>query len=169
MIIKKFSWQLRAFCAAGYALFLSCTPESVDPPTCIDGNCDAVFNLPYFKDKNGYFHVDLDFTQQYYPRFSIEIDASTTNPEYWYNNSPVVYSNFETDTYWNYNTDRLPIVQGTKIYLSKYSNKRMKGKRIVGPIPPEFEGDTILIYPRVFWDSGLNSIEKNFSLKIIVK
>ena len=42
MISKKFSWQLRAFCAAGFALFLSCAPEPLAEPTCIGGDCTAI-------------------------------------------------------------------------------------------------------------------------------
>ena len=67
-----------------------------------------------------------------------------------------------------YRNSIVPIVQETGIYLKEYFAGSMYqpadeyrpesgmywGKRIVGPIPKYFKGDTVTIYSKVFWDAG---------------
>ena len=64
-----------------------------------------------------------------------------------------------------------PVVQNdTRVYFSDDSNGEFTTKRTVGPIPPSLEGDTISVYMKVFWDAGLESIEKgNFIEKYIIE
>ena len=58
----------------------------------------------------------------------------------------------------------LPLVQKSEIYFNEgYS------KRIVGPVPPEFENDTIQIWMKVWWDGGVTVEEKTYLEKFIIK
>jgi hypothetical protein len=85
----------------------------------------------------------------------------------------------------------VPLVQPTGIYLKDYipgnltlpadeymptdTLTRAWSKRIIGPIPKYFKGDTIKVYCRVTWDVGQYSIDhpdltnKLDSIKIIFK
>ena len=152
------------------SLFTSCsTQEELFDPLCVTGDCEVVFDIDGELDKNGYYHVRLDFEQQYYPRFNVELDASITQPAKWYNGRPVVVAKFETDTYWQYQNDYLPVVQGTSIYFEQYSSSRAYTKRIVGPVPPQMKGDTIILYPTILWDGGNLYEKKSYTVKIIVE
>ena len=73
---------------------VSCTKENVKPPLCPDGNCDGSVFAPYPKDSNGYYHVDLDFSSEYLPRFDIFIEADDVDPFYFYNDMGVVQAAF---------------------------------------------------------------------------
>ena len=153
-----------------FTLLLSCTPEEVlEYPTCSDAECGAFLIFPTEKDENGYYHVDLDWNGEHYPRFNVLVDAATTSEDFWYNGSPVVQATFDTNTTWNFQNDVLPIVQRTRIYLSTYSSTRMQGKRIVGPIPPEMEGDTIDISATIWWEAGQYTKGREVFAKFIVE
>ena len=151
------------------ATLFSCSKEEVEVPTCINGDCDAMLSLNGLLDSNGYYHVDLDWSGKFYPRFNISVDADLTDPWFWYNGSPAIQANFYTDTTWRFNNDILPVVQGARINLRKYSDTKAEGIRIVGPIPPQMEGDTIEIQSRIWWEAGVSTQYKDFSLKIIVE
>jgi len=150
-------------------LLTSCTKEEVSTPTCINNDCSAQLSIPGQLDVNGFYHIDLDWTGDHYPRFSIDIDATITDPWYWYNGIPSVQANFYTEDTWQFNHDILPVVQGARVYLRKYSEERASGKRIVGPFPPEMEGDTIEISSRIWWEAGMATKYKDFSIKFIVE
>ena len=86
-------------------LTLSCTkPDDVSSP-CLSGDCDARLILNYPQDENGYYHVDLDFDGEYYPRFNIYVEADDMHEEYQYNGMTVIEAKFDTDTYWNVDGD----------------------------------------------------------------
>ncbi len=86
-------------------LTLSCTkPDDVSSP-CLSGDCDARLILNYPQDENGYYHVDLDFDGEYYPRFDIYVEADDMYEEYQYNGMTVIEAKFDTDTYWNVDGD----------------------------------------------------------------
>lgn len=90
-----------------------------------------------------------------------------------------------------YKNTMVPLVQATSIYLKDYfdgnltqpadeykptdPNTRAWSKRIIGPIPKYFKGDTIKVYCKVSWDVGQYSIdhpdltEKLDSIRIIFK
>ena len=57
MINRKISWQLRAFCAAGFALFLSCAPETSVEPVCLGGDCTAIIK-PIVENSTFTFDID---------------------------------------------------------------------------------------------------------------
>lgn len=83
----------------------------------------------------------------------------------------------------------ISVVQGTEIYLKEYFAGNLYkpadeykpedgmywSKRIVGPIPKYFQGDTITIYSETYWDAGNYTYEhpgettKIDSVKIIFK
>ena len=101
--VVKFAGQLRAFRAAAWPIVIltafSCTKDSV-PTVCSDGICDASMIFPVEADKNGYYHIPLDWDQEYYPYFSIDVEADTTSPEYRYAGDPVITARFDSDTSW---------------------------------------------------------------------
>jgi hypothetical protein len=67
-----------------------------------------------------------------------------------------------------YRNSIVSVVQESSIYLKEYfpgsmyqpadeyqpESGMMWGKRIVGPIPKYFKGDTITVYSKIFWDAG---------------
>lgn len=151
-------------------LLSSCSKEDIiEYNTCSDGECSAFLIFPTEKDINGYYHVDLEWDGEFYPRFDVLVDAATTNRDFWYNGSPVVQATFDTNTTWNLQYDVLPVVQRTRIYLSSYSSTRMQAKRIVGPIPPEMKGDTIQIMATVYWEAGQGTKGREIFAKFIVE
>lgn len=150
-------------------LLASCSKEEV-PQVCFDGSCDASLEIDAVLDSNGYYHVDLDWNSEYWPRFSVGTYADSTDPYWWYNDSPVVQANFYTDTTIEVGNDVIPIVQSSRIYLSsRNGSKVLYGKRIVGPFPPEMQGDTLEIKAEIFWDAGIHYKEKEISLKFIIE
>ncbi len=151
-------------------MFTSCSKEEFTAaPTCYSGDCSASLVFSQKQDENGFYHVSLNWNGQYYPRFSILVDAATTNADYWYNGSPVVQATFDTDTTWEFQNDELPIVQSDRILLSKYSEARVSGKRILGPFPPEMKGDTIQIKATVWWEAGMETKGREIFAKFIVE
>ena len=211
-LYKNSRGNLRAFRAAAtiglLSLSISCTTAALLPSVCETGECDAYITSQYYKDDNGYTHVDLDWDSEYLPYFTIDIHATRTNPHFYYNDQPVVSAEFDTDTYYTigdtlaftiplYNPYQgletyygypipvqdtivylsqfagmvFPVVQNdTRVYFSDDSNGEFTTKRTVGPIPPSLEGDTISVYMKVFWDAGLESVEKgNFIEKYIIE
>jgi len=151
------------------ALTCSCTVDEYSYHTCMDNSCNAVLEVPGTLDSNGYYHIDLDWNGENYPRFNILVDASLTNRDFWYNNSPVIQASFETDTFWKLGNDILPIVQSDRVMLSKYSETRASGKRILGPFPPEMKGDTIEVAATVWWEAGIDTKGREILVKFIVE
>lgn len=164
------NYRLLLFLLLSVIFLTSCEPEPLPvSETCMDGECQAYLELPGYQDNNGFYHIDLDWTGEHYPRFNILVDAPLTTKDFWYNGAPVVQAHFDTDTYWQFQNDNLPVVQPSRIYLSKYSESRASGKRIVGPFPPEMEGDTIEIYATVWWEAGINTKGRKVFAKFIVE
>ena len=86
-------------------LLINCTkPDEVSSP-CISGDCDARLILDYPLDSNGYYHVDLDFNGEYYPRFNIYVEADDMYSEYQYNGSTIIEAKFDTNTFWTIDGD----------------------------------------------------------------
>jgi hypothetical protein len=101
---KNSRGNFRAFRAAAIIGFIttliSCQPETLTPSVCETGECDAYITSQYYKDDNGYTHVDLEWDSEYLPYFTIDAHASRTNPHFYYNDQPVVSAEFDTDTYY---------------------------------------------------------------------
>lgn len=171
--MNRYRRALLRFSRGGALLLLvftyACTKPDDIPDVCVGGQCEAQYILQYPLDNNGYYHVKLDYTQKHYPRFDIEVIATPTTPYWWYNDQPVVQANFETDTYWTFENDILPVVQYNRVYLTKVSDSKMYTKRVVGPIPPHLQGDTISISSTCFWDAGEFYKKKQHSFKIILE
>lgn len=158
---------------------VSCSEEDVRPSLCPDGSCDGALFIPFPKDSNGYYHVDLNFDGEYLPRFDIFIEGDNVDPFYFYNDMGVVQAAFESDESWVMpNGVEVDIVQSTTFYLNNSSDnteytpsssERKWGKRIVGPVPNEFVGDTIVIRAEIYWDGGSNSASQLFEEKFIIE
>ena len=161
------------------AVVTSCSEEEIIPSLCPDGTCDGALYIPYPKDSNGYYHVDLDFTGEYLPRFSIYVEADDVDPHFYYNDIGVVQAAFESSSFWTLSSGvTVDLVQSTTIYLNnspqntEYSpviQGRKWAKRIVGPIPNEFIGDTITIQAEIYWDGGSNFKSQYFEEKFIIE
>ena len=139
------------------------------------GDCFAKFSIDAPRDSNGFYHVSLDYDGEYDPRFTIDGLASAISEEYRYGDQSVVSARFKGDKeieiviaeHLN-QTEIIPVVQETQIYFSGNSSM-LKTKRTVGPIPLHLKGDTLNIQAEVLWDAGVESILRNFSLKIILE
>lgn len=101
--VVKSAGKLRAFRAAAWPILLlsalSCSKTTVST-TCPTGDCNATIIFTEDIDENGYYHVPLDWNQEYYPYFIVDIEADPTSPEYYYNGDPVVTAQFDSDTAW---------------------------------------------------------------------
>ncbi len=160
-------------------IFVACSEEESVPPLCSDGDCNGKLYIPFPKDSNGYYHVDLNFDGEYLPRFDIYVEADDVDPFYYYNDMGVVQSAFESSSYWVMsNGVQVNIVQETTVYLNNSTDNteyaptttgRKWAKRIVGPIPNEFVGDTIRIRAEIYWDGGSNSASQLFEEKFIIE
>ena len=165
----NFSWQLRAFRAAVSLiiapLLFSCEDRFDQPTACLGGECDArmIFGVP--ADENGFYHIELNWSGAYWPYFAVDIEASEIHPEYRYNGVSVVSAAFETDKDWelgeNTSLTVMNLVQSTSIYFSGSSDLKVYSKRIVGPIPPVFIGDTVTLKMDAYWDAGSESVLKS--------
>lgn len=142
LLLNKIAVQLRAFRAAAWPLIIltlaSCEKETFAPP-CETGDCNAIIESTFYKDSNGYYHAELDWTREYYPYFNLDIYADKTSHEYWYNNESVVEAEFDTDSYfvlndsvaftislyrpwqglWTYSGTPIPY-ENTTVYLSQF-------------------------------------------------
>ena len=149
-------------------LSVSCSKEDI-LSTC-EGDCEAYMELPGYLDENGFYHIKLNWEQQYLPRFSIDVYATPTSPELRYNKVPVVSAEFTSDRVWYFNGEELNVVQGTEIYFRETGEPNiLYTKRIVGPFPEEIKGDTINIQSEVFWEAGSYSKLKYIYSKFIVE
>ena len=178
-LIKNIAGKLRAFRAAAVGLLVitlfSCTKPYDDPTVCVTGDCFAEFSIAAPRDSNGFYHVSLDYDGEYDPRFTIDGLASAISEEYRYGDQSVVSARFRGDkeievliaNHLNL-TEKIPVVQETQIYFSGNSSL-LSTKRVVGPIPPHLKGDTLNIQAEVLWDAGIESIFRNFSIKIILE
>ena len=104
IIKRKIAVRLRAFRAAAWPflllLALSCTVEDPVPQACIGGDCDASMDFGAYRDSNGYYHISLDWTREYYPYFTVKVEASRVDPYHHYNHVPYVSAEFDSDTFW---------------------------------------------------------------------
>ena len=138
IIKKKIAVRLARVCAAGFALFtISCTPEPIAPDTC-PGGCDAVINFYSQPDANGYYHIPLDWTGEYLPYFYVDVNATKTDPYWWYNNDPVATARFDSDTSWIIG-DTLVVQQA---YYTPFGNTTQQGV----PLPAGYNDVTLTQY-----------------------
>ena len=158
---------------------VSCSDQEMEIALCPDGNCDGALYIPFSKDNNGFYHVDLDFSGEYFPRFDIYIEGDDVDPFYYYNDIGVVQAAFESSSFWVMeNGVEVDLVQDTTFYLNNSTSNneyipsqpnRKWGKRIIGPIHPQFIGDTIVIRAEIYWDGGSKSRSQLFEEKFIIE
>jgi hypothetical protein len=82
---------------------------------CVDNNCDIIFgfknedgsnpnspeNSSYIlPDNNGYFHIELNWNQRYWPRFMIDVYANKINKGWLINDEPFVSARFSSNKSW---------------------------------------------------------------------
>ena len=100
--MTKSRCNLRAFRAAA-SFFLLCALTSCDKEhfsfPCETGYCDAYILSPTNADANGFIRTELDWTGEYWPYFTIDVEADRTADEYRYNGESVVQAQFDTDSY----------------------------------------------------------------------
>ena len=182
-----------------FILFLLFSCEVDETVVIYDPTAEIFFptNTSY-QDTNNIHHVDLDWTLEYLPYFELNITADKLPDEitsatfdsdtYWvledslaftiplyspylgletYQGTPIPVN--DTIVYLNqFKGDILNIVQDDRVYF--YDNGTgFDTKRLVGPFPPELEGDTINIYMKVIWEQDNYWIEKDFTEKFIVE
>lgn len=157
---KKIAGQLRAFCAASFALFItSCTVEPVSPDTC-PGGCDAQMIFPVQADSNGYYHIKLNWEGEYLPWFSVDVEATPVDDTYRYNGVAVAEARFDSNTSWILGED-LVIQQPLYTPFGDYTSTGL-------PIPtswvdinlPQYAGEEI----NIAQNTGLRFSEKNGKL-----
>lgn len=127
--LKYIAVRLARVCAAGFAL-ASCTIEPIAPETC-PGGCDAQMIFPVEADKNGYYHIDLNWDGEYLPWFYVDVEATEVDNEYRYNNNSVVEATFDSNTSWIIGSD---LIIQQPIYNPFFGNYTSSWE----PIPTEF-------------------------------
>lgn len=115
--LKKYACALALLLAAA-----SCTVEPIAPDTC-PGGCDATINFYTQPDSNGYYHMELDWTGEYLPYFYVDVNATKTDPHWWYNDTSVAWAQFDSDTSWVIG-DTLVVKQS---YYSPFGNTTQQG------------------------------------------
>jgi len=167
MVTKKISVQLRAFCAAGYALFLSCTPSALDEPTCLGGNCTAIIQ-PIVETNS--FTIDIDENNPKIQEFTLKIHATPTSPQWRYNGDPVV------SAYWSGNLSYFVRHNGILEEVSVadketpgvFRNGTMVITQVIG-IPRHLSGKTLIVTAEIWWEAGEHTVVRNFSQNFLLK
>ena len=167
MISKKFSWQLRAFCAAGFALFLSCAPEPLAEPTCIGGDCTAIIK-PIVENSTFTFDIDEDNPKIQY--FTMEVHATPTSEKWRYNGNPIVTGSWSGDlTYFiknSYGFDE--ISSADRETYGRLQGNQVIITQIIG-VKPSQSGKTLNLQVEVMWEAGEFTKVKKYFQKIILK
>jgi hypothetical protein len=167
MMSSKFSWQLRAFCAAGFALFLSCSPEPLAEPTCLGGDCTAIIK-PIVE--NNTFTFDIDENNPKIQYFTVEVHATPTSPQWRYNGIPAVSGYWSGDlTYFVqnlYSSDE--INSADRETFGKLVGDKVIIKQIIG-VKPSQSGKTLNLQVEVWWEAGEFTKVKKYFQKITLK
>jgi hypothetical protein len=167
MISNKFSWQLRAFCAAGFALFLSCAPEPLAEPTCIGGDCTAIIR-PIVENSTFTFDIDEDNPKIQY--FTMEVYATPTSEQWRYNGNPIVTGSWSGDlTYFirnSYGFDE--ISSADRETYGRLQGNQVIITQIIG-VKPSQSGKTLNLQVEVMWEAGEFTKVKKYFQKITLK
>ena len=82
-------------------LLTSCSEEEINPYPCIDGNCDAYFEIDplvspgVYQDDNGYYHI----SHQGYNYFTVQGQLDQLHSDYEVNGVPLVETIYDSN-YW---------------------------------------------------------------------
>jgi len=164
---NRFSWQLRAFCAAGFALFFSCTPDSTFAPPCGTVDCTASIELNYPVDSNGYKIVELYYDTFGKAYFTVDINATPTDEYYWYNDQPVVSAELSGNLEYYIRNSLVNVVPTTDVYMKK-TGAMMVTRQILGS-RTELIGDTLRLNVEVVWDAGEFTVTRKYFENLILK
>jgi hypothetical protein len=167
MISKNFSWQLRAFCAAGFALFLSCAPETSVEPVCLGGDCTAIIK-PIVESST--FSFDIDESNPKIQYFTVEVHATPTSPQWRYNGVPMVTG------YWSGNLSYTvrnsygydEIQSADRETYGSFVEDKIVIRQVIG-VKPEHSGKTLDLEVEVWWEAGENTQWKTIKRKITLK
>ena len=167
MITKKISVQLRAFCAAGYALFLSCTPSTLDEPTCLGGNCTAI--IKPIQQTNS-FSFDIDENNPKIQYFTVEVHATPTSPQWRYNGIPAVSGYYSGNLKYyirnSYSYDE--INSADREVFGKFTGNKVILRQIIG-VDPTLSGETLKLNVEIWWEAGEHTVVRNFSQNFLLK
>ncbi len=103
------------------ALLLSCQKQEADEGTypCVDGNCEATFEIPGDSvDANGYHHVKF----KGYNYFQVKGKLDELNSEYVINGVPLIEAGFDSDYWVLFDTIgyRYPVYSFLGLYTDKH-------------------------------------------------
>jgi hypothetical protein len=163
MISKNFSWQLRAFCAAGFALFLSCAPETSIEPVCI-GDCNANITIEGLASDNS---LTLDYDESGKAYFFIDLQATPTNEHWWYNGRPVVMAELTGNLQYEIDGQMVDAVPEYVITFGE-RGESMYSRQIAGS-KVELIGKTLILQVEVVWEAGGSTVVKKYNRKITLK
>lgn len=99
-MLKNSTWSIYSLITIVLVSLSSCSKEDVDVSPCVTGDCNAKMIFPTSKDQNGYYHVQLDWSRDFYPYFAVEAEASEVIPQYRYNETSVVVAEFDSNLIW---------------------------------------------------------------------
>ena len=86
-------------------LFLSCSKEESISNICPDGDCWVNLYTDFNEDSNQYHHVTPDWFSETSGRFNLHIESSPTIVRCQYIGSPVISSSFDSNTFWEVETE----------------------------------------------------------------
>tara|TARA_B100001769_G_scaffold69443_1_gene51790 strand:- start:723 stop:1382 length:660 start_codon:yes stop_codon:yes gene_type:complete len=86
-------------------LFLSCSKEESISNICPDGDCWVNLYTDFNEDLNQYHHVTPDWFSETSGRFNLHIESSPTIVRCQYGGSPVISSSFDSNTFWEVETE----------------------------------------------------------------
>lgn len=173
-------------------LSIGCEKDKPTPPLCISEDCNAQLTLDYPQDKNGFYHVELDFTKAYlegsWPTFEVFVEADKV-----YTEDGLVKSTFDSDTWWKtnntiftipeyvpwssysqYEKDAVCVVgYENEVELSPLDGENVRkvyARHEIGSFPSTYENDTITVYSKVMWmDYKEIDTQNNLMVKVIIE
>jgi|TARA_R110000822_G_scaffold134657_4_gene272313 hypothetical protein len=137
-------------------LFTSCSKEEIFEDVC--GDCQVNFDVPFELDKDGYYHATLRYNVHGIARFNIDTYASLPSTRAY------MYTIFKGDITLN-EAQKLDMVQHSRLNHDDNGFTR----RIVGPVPIEYIGDTLTINVDTYWEGNSRSENSKNILKFIIE
>ncbi len=159
----NFSWQLRAFCAAGFALFLSCAPETSIEPVC-KADCNGFITIEGLANDNS---LTLDYDESGKAYFFIDLNATPTSEHWWYNGKPVIMAELSGNLQYEIDGE---MVDSVPEYVITFGERDgvMYSRQIAGS-KLELIGKTLNIQVEIIWEAGESTVIKTYSKKITLK
>jgi len=128
-----------------------------------EGECDARMIFPTSKE-NGFYNVELDWSREYLPYFSIDIEASKTHPKWWYNRVSVVSAEFDSNTSWVLGDSLVYSVPNYNPFTGNYTSSGvMLPVKVNDVVLSQFAGTVVNVVQNTsiyFKDNGQNLTSK---------